>query len=780
MDLQLFRAEACLQSLAQGAARQDCCLLHPSTMLNLRVPTLGLVSIQHASLFNGAEAFLRCLPLESVPQGWIHLPQWMLVGQGVATIKTVRAQGIDCDSPLDVIERVTVAPYPFESSESRLDHWISPTEINNAGLARQGKRKRQWIERLLKLAMEGRVLSAGSVFTANVKGQQQRFKVVEIFFKLSSQSKMGVMSEDTLLQLGQESCTKSTQASQLCGMNGLVDEISTLIEDSFTRTDAYTRLNIPNKKAVIVSGVAGSGKKTIVQEIMESDQAAGLSYIHTVFEMALQSVPSAVILQDLDIIAKDRGVDSQLQSSTISLLCKELERARQAQGVFVFAVSRNRSKLPEIFTKQGIFQHEFQVPVPVRAQRQEILEAMLGSCKSTHVKSSILESMASKTAQMSAGYVAKDLRSICRSALLHSMRGKTRSVDASPGPQVALNSDIMSAIDAAPRDNTHSGDSPGSQTSAGLCWSDLVYALNISKPSQQIEFESMVHHRSGVEYGGYSGVKKRVHQALHWPLTNPETFKRMGVRPPTGLLLYGPSGCGKTMLVQSLASESSMNFIPIKGPEIFSKYLGETEATLRRLFAMARQISPCILFFDEMDAIGAKRGWGGDADSQGSNGVNERVLSTLLNEMDGVEERTGVFVIGCTNQPRAMDDALLRPGRLDQLIYIGYPSKQDRKEIIETIGKRIPLPLGPEIKEVLAAKTVGFSPADLDTLFREAAILSLRRNIGSEQVELADIEQVLEKMRPSVQDRIDKSIPPRKGDTDVLIPDLYRQFQQDR
>ncbi|KAF9952430.1 hypothetical protein BGZ72_006299 [Mortierella alpina] len=742
-------------------------------MLELRVPTLGLISIQNASLFSGAETFVRCLPLESVFQGMIHLPQWMLMGQNVDKTITVRALGIDCDSP---------SPCPVESSESRLDHWISPTEIQNAGLARQGKRNRQWIERLLKLAIEGQALSVGSVFTASVKGQQHRFKVTEVVFKLSPQSRLGVISEDTVLKLAQDTCSKDSQVSQLCGMNGLVDEICSLIDDSFTRMDAYTRLNIPNKKAVMVSGVAGSGKKIIVREIMESDQAGGLSYIHTVFDLALQAAPSAVILQDLDIIAKDRGVDSQLQSSTISVLCKELERARQGQGVFVFAVSRNRSKLPEVFTRQGIFQHEFQVPVPVRAQRQEILEAMLGNCNTQLVEGPISESMASKTAQMSAGYVAKDLRNIYRSALLHSMREKTRSVDPSPELHVPLQPDTMPAIDAATRDETHGdeGHSPYHQTSASLQWSDLVYALKISKPSQQIEFESMVHRRNGVEFGGYNDIKKRVHQALHWPLTNPETFKRMGVRPPTGLLLYGPSGCGKTMLVQSLASESNMNFIPIKGPEIFSKYLGETEATLRRLFAMARQISPCILFFDEMDAIGAKRGWGGDADSQGSNGVNERVLSTLLNEMDGVEERTGVFVIGCTNQPRAMDDALLRPGRLDQLIYIGYPTFQDRKEIIETIGKRIPLPLASTVQDVLAAKTAGFSPADLDTLFREAAILSLRRNIASGQVEMADIEHVLEKMSPSVQDRIDKSIPPRKDDTDVLIPDLYRQFQQDR
>lgn len=310
-----------------------------------------------------------------------------------------------------------------------------------------------------------------------------------------------------------------------------------------------------------------------------------------------------------------------------------------------------------------------------------------------------------------------------RSALLHSLRGRIT------------------------KDDTGRQDTLGS-----AAWDDLAYAIETSKPSQQVEFESFGSQRPQGVFGGYSDLKRRVHQAINWPITNPETFKRIGVRPPMGLLLYGPSGmltgdpqrkyvgrelkhgahneisstsfriqlgCGKTMLVQTLASESNMNFIPIKGPEIFSKYLGETEATLRRLFAMARQIAPCILFFDEMDSIGAKRGWGGDGDSSaGTNGVNERVLSTLLNEMDGVEERTEVFVIGCTNQPRAIDDALLRPGRLDQLVYVGYPSLKDREEIIATIGQRIPLPKDLESRQVLAKKTVGFSPADLDALFR--------------------------------------------------------------
>ncbi|KAG0340520.1 hypothetical protein BG004_006367, partial [Podila humilis] len=374
---------------------------------------------------------------------------------------------------------------------------------------------------------------------------------------------------------------------------------------------------------------------------------------------------------------------------------------------------------------------------------------------------------------LSSGYVAKDLRNLCRSALLRSKRLAPRLTSHSNNTV----GEVTDMLAKASLTETRS-----QLTASSISWDDFAYALETSKPSQQAEFDSFVHQRRWDDFGGYGVLKKRVHQAVHWPITHPETFKRMGVKPPMGLLLYGPSGCGKTMLVQALASESNMNFIPIKGPEIFSKYLGETEASLRRLFAMARQIAPCILFFDEMDSIGAKRGWGGDGDSAGTNGVNERVLSTLLNEMDGVEERIGVVVIGCTNQPRAIDDALLRPGRLDQLIYLGYPTLKDRQEIIDTIGKTIPLPQEKDVREKLARSTVGFSGADLDALFREAAILSLRKDINASKVNLVEIEAVLQKMSASVQGRVRKDAGQGEGGDvhDVLVPDLFREFQQER
>ncbi|KAF9395972.1 hypothetical protein BGX21_009710 [Mortierella sp. AD011] len=496
------------------------------------------------------------------------------------------------------------------------------------------------------------------------------------------------------------------------------------------------------------------------REIMESSQAGELSHIRTVFDMALQSAPSAIVLQDLDTIAKNRGIDGLLLSSAVSIICDELNRVRQSDNVFVFAISRDRAKLPDVFQMQNIFQHEFQVPIPLKAQRQEMLEALMASLKISDAKeNSSLNTSVSRIVQMTSGYVAKDLRNICRSSLLHTLRQHHQT-----GRVVKTE---LNGTDKYV---------PEIRVNEGLCggfgfsnWENFSYAIGLSKPSQQIEFESNIRTNDQNMFGGYTSLKRRVYQTIHWPLTNPDTFKRMGVKPPMGLLLYGPS-----------ASESNMNFIPIKGPEIFSKYLGETEATLRRLFAMARQIAPCILFFDEMDSIGAKRGWGGDAASQGSNGVNERVLSTLLNEMDGVEERTSVFVIGCTNQPQAIDDALLRPGRLDQLIYVGYPTLQDRVDIISTIGHHIPLPSGSEAITMLAKMTVGFSPADISTLFREAAVLTLRRDISSKVVEMNDIVQVIQEMKSSVQDRIAKDDARSLDGNDVIVPDQYRRFQQER
>ncbi|CAO3687678.1 unnamed protein product [Umbelopsis ramanniana] len=339
-----------------------------------------------------------------------------------------------------------------------------------------------------------------------------------------------------------------------------------------------------------------------------------------------------------------------------------------------------------------------------------------------------LEAVVSRIGQRTSGYVAKDLKLLLRSATLHSMRRpKVNQVD--QDISAALSS--LSLVDA-----NNNGD-------ITIRWQDVEYALENSAPSQQAGFETTIDKRSWTDIGGYAQLKKKLQRAVLLPISNPETYKRLGIPPPSGILLFGPSGCGKSLLVQALASESTMNVITIKGPEVFSKYLGDTEATIRNLFATAKRVSPCIVFIDEMDSIACKRGW--DA-GEGGNSVNERLLSTLLNEMDGVEGRQGVFVIGCTNRPDQIDDAILRPGRLDLLLHVDLPTKDDRRDIIQLLISRMAVAEDVSVDHIAEA-TKFCTGADLNSIFREAARTAIREDADIPYIDPRHIESSIERIQ---------------------------------
>jgi transitional endoplasmic reticulum ATPase len=273
---------------------------------------------------------------------------------------------------------------------------------------------------------------------------------------------------------------------------------------------------------------------------------------------------------------------------------------------------------------------------------------------------------------------------------------------------------------------------------------DFVNAYKEITPTAMREVYIEVPTVHWTDIGGLEEVKQELREAVEWPIKNPEVFERMGIRPPKGIMLSGPPGCGKTLLARGVATESEANFITIKGPEVFSKWVGESEKAIREVFRKARMAAPAVIFFDEFDSLVPRRGMG-YADS----GVTERVISQLLTELDGIMTLEDVVIIAATNRPDIVDPALLRPGRFDRLIYVPEPDEKARLEIFKLYTKGMPLAKDVDLVES-AAKSKGYSGADIDGLCREAAMNALRRDAKSSVVTLADFQKAIDKIGPSI------------------------------
>lgn len=523
-----------------------------------------------------------------------------------------------------------------------------------------------------------------------------------------------------------------------------VTSLTDMLRGSFENSEAYCKLNIPVAKSILIHGVSGVGKSRLVHCVSnalssnlyqisihdlfafndeEYDLPEFLNYnpFNLLLEKAIKNAPSMLVIRDLDaLLVGDKT------KKILDIISKGINRIGDTVPVCIVGLARNLRALPESLRKTDIFRQHMTIPIPTLPQRKTLLFIFLKdfNLKSMNDTADVIDYYATQISMRTSGYVARDLKLLIRQAKLKSMRSTSKMDIADQLEQLSLS---------------------GQQ----IQWSDFEYALDTYRPSQRVEVESTLPKRNWDDMGGYYTIKDRMKQAILLPLMQPQVFTKLGIKPPSGLLLYGPSGCGKTALVQALVSESMMNIISIKGPEIFSKYLGETENKLRKLFATAKRIAPCIVFIDEMDAIGTKRGFDmGDS----SGGVNERVLSTLLNEMDGVEGRQGVVVIGCTNRPDQIDDAILRPGRLDQLIHVGLPTLEDRIDIIKTLLKKISTK-DIDINE-LASQTEFCSGADLENLFREAGTAALRKDINTNFITSNDIESVIIPICERAEDQI--------------------------
>jgi len=586
-------------------------------------------------------------------------------------------------------------------------------------------------ENFVKSRLMERTFVEGDTTMVSVLGRPMPFTVVKTrpsgIVRVTHRTRLKILSEPVL-----KARVPRTTYEDIGGLHEEIQRIREMVELPLRHPELFQRLGIDPPKGVLLHGPPGCGKTLLARavanesdahfiaingpEIMSKFYGQSEARLREIFAEAEKEAPSIIFIDEIDAIAPKREeVTGEVERRVVAQLLALMDGLEGRGNVIVIGATNRVNALDPALRRPGRFDREIEIGVPDKQGRYEILQI--------HTRGMPLAKDVDlrKLAEITHGYTGADLAALCREAAMKALRRYL--------PEINLEEEVIPVEVLEKMEVT---------------MEDFMNAYREITPTAIREVYIEVPTVRWEDIGGLEEVKKRLQEAVEWPLKNPDAFKRMGIKPPKGILLYGPPGCGKTLLAKAVATESEANFISIRGPEIFSKWVGESERAIREVFRKARMASPSVVFFDEIDALIPRRGMG-YADS----GVTERVISQLLTEIDGIAALEDVVIIAATNRPDILDPAILRPGRIDRMIYVPPPDEEARLKIFEIHTRNMPLAKDVDLKQ-LAKMTAGYSGADIEGVCREAAMNALRRDFNAKEVSWVDFEEALRTIGPSI------------------------------